>query len=518
MRRRISSLISRRFRLGQLRILLTEVRSSSSFSALRCRFGMRWFLLKVLTWYLAVAIVHCQCIEEAIFSLVGLAPLLQLQPGEPPTRLDNNNRSHRFYDQFPQYASHSWGAETKMPDPGGPSLNSTLILALTQSEALQRQLADSTRTMERLKRENEKIKQELADIRLAQRPTIDRPDLMLQLESLFRKDAEKQAEIDSLRKRLARSKDGQTQIPNTSSPIVSTDERTSINLSRKRARLGSSGQKHPPLREISINSSPPGRPRQCVQPKGLLSDRGAEAIPFIAEDGIDHNEGTEQVGIRKITRSHSGSPNMCLQALLSTPLAMANSTTTTTPILRAVGAEKGPEDDEPLRCRPLHRLNLSHFKVNPKYNGDLDFAFQDVTRSKEARKCLLSCTKPECCGASFNALAKTLPPDAEISEDDLLSDFLGPGSEGKIKWLTPLARTNLVFEARAKRLANAYGRMHRAKFEAPSSPPDFWNSDIPGTQEMRASREQAKAKEREEVGRRFEEAMRCSGRWLFADE
>ena len=401
-------------------------------------------------------------------------------------------------------------------------LTSTLILALTQSEALQRQFTDSTRTIERLKRENEKLKQELADLRLAQTSRANQPNLMPQLESLFRKDAEKQAEIDSLRKRLAKSRDRQTQTPNTSSPIVSADERMPLDLPRKRARLNESVQRHAPLREISINSSPPGRPRQRVRPKGLLSDRGAEAIPFIAEDGIDHNRGMEEIEIRKpinATRSPSGSPNMRLQALLSGPVAVATTTTSLNArSRRAVIPGKGPEDDEPLRCRPLHRLNISHFRVNPEYAGGLGFAFREVTRSKEARKCLPSCTKPECCGVSFKALAKTLPPDPEMSEDALLLDFLGAGSEERIKGLTPLARTNLVFEARAKRLANAYGRMHRANYEAPSSPPDFWNSDIPGTQEMQAGREQAKSKEREEVERRFEEAMMGNGRWLFADE
>jgi len=104
-----------------------------------------------------------------------------------------------------------------------------------------------------------------------------------------------------------------------------------------------------------------------------------------------------------------------------------------------------------------------------------------------------------------------------MSEDEILLGFLGPGSEEKIRELTPLARTNLVHEAKTKRLANLYGRMHRKNFEAPSSPPDFWSVDIPGTQEHKDNREQANSKEREEVEKRFQEAMKA-GMWLFADE
>src|SRR3978361_1257939 len=96
-----------------------------------------------------------------------------------------------------------------MSVPGSPSLTSTLILALTQSEAVKRQLEDSTRIIARLERANEKLKQELHDLRHEQQhkqqQQLHQPDLPAQFDYLFRQDAVKQAEIDSLKKRLAQA-------------------------------------------------------------------------------------------------------------------------------------------------------------------------------------------------------------------------------------------------------------------------------------------------------------------------
>ncbi|OCT45529.1 hypothetical protein CLCR_01595 [Cladophialophora carrionii] len=395
-------------------------------------------------------------------------------------------------------------------------LTSTLVLALTQSEALQRQIDDAHKLIDQLKRENEQLRQEVQGLRQAQTQSqTPYPDLTIQLDQLFRKDAEKQAEIDSLRKRLAQPPHVRT--PNASSPAISGDDQTPLNASRKRARINSPGDR--PLRDIDANSSPGGRPQQRGKSKGMFRDRTTEAIPLIAEDGVDCNSDDVRPKTR-ISIDPSSSSNQRLQGLLAAP-GVATPVATDTP--RPRSSKKTPipgrraENNEPLRRRPLNGLNLSHFKVNPNYASGLDFPFREVVRDKEARKCLPGCNKADCCGASFKALAMTLPPDPKLSENDLLLEFLGPGSEHKISSLTPLARTNLVHEARAKRLANAYGKMHRANFEPPSSPPAFWNVDIPSTQEQEEIRGPAMAKEREEVENRYQEALK-GGRWLFADE
>jgi hypothetical protein len=197
--------------------------------------------------------------------------------------------------------------------------------------------------------------------------------------------------------------------------------------------------------------------------------------------------------------------------------------------------QDGPEDEEPFRSRPLHRLDLSHFKVNPKANAGSDYAYTDVIRNRDQRKCLPGCIRPECCGSKFRALARTLPKPAANgarllesdpsddasspqSENDLLLAFLGPGSEEKIRTLTSVARENLLLEAKTKMTADRYGKMHRYAHERPSSPPGFWRTEMPGTQEEVVDRLDAKKKEREEVEKRYREALKEGGRWMFADE
>ena len=118
----------------------------------------------------------------------------------------------------------------------------------------------------------------------------------------------------------------------------------------------------------------------------------------------------------------------------------------------------------------------------------------------------------------MEALAATLGPDAKVSDDDLLIYLLGPGSEDKIRTLTTVARENLLHEARAKRVADAYGKMHRNLHQRAQSPNGFWNVDMPASQEERTNREEARRRERQEVEKRYREASKEGGKWLFADE
>ena len=195
----------------------------------------------------------------------------------------------------------------------------------------------------------------------------------------------------------------------------------------------------------------------------------------------------------------------------------------------------GPEGREPFRSRPLHRLNLSHFKVNPHANGGIGYAYKDVIRNQEQRKHLSGCTRSECCGSEFRAIAGTIPElsatgkqpfesdpsdgaNSKQSEDDLLRNFLGSGSEEKIRTLTSVARENLLLEAKTKLAADKYGKMHRHVHERPKSPPGFWRTEMPGTQEEALDRLDAKQREREEVESRYREACKEGGRWMFADE
>lgn len=184
-----------------------------------------------------------------------------------------------------------------------------------------------------------------------------------------------------------------------------------------------------------------------------------------------------------------------------------------------------PEDEEPFRARPLERLSLNHFKINPETNEGLDFAYQDVVRNHHARKCLSGCTD-KCCVDKWRALAHTLyntdnrgdeTLDQQISNNSLLLDMLGPNSEEKIRTLTPAARANLIEEARVREISARYSK-HRAAHPRAASPPGFWDADMHNTQETAENREKAEKLEREEVERRYRDAMRGNERWMFADE
>ena len=208
------------------------------------------------------------------------------------------------------------------------------------------------------------------------------------------------------------------------------------------------------------------------------------------------------------------------------------------PPKRPPKATPAAEDDEPLRARPVQRLSLCHFKINPATNGGLDYAFNSVVRNQSLRKCLPGCTDQRCCGDAFRALAATLPGMAAyysdtrdpteheinscISEHDLLVSMLGgpgPEADGVIRTLTPIARRNLIHDARIRLLANLYGKQHRDEHSRrASSPPGFWRTEFPLSQEEKADRIEAERREREEVKQRYEDAMRGGGRWLFADE
>jgi len=179
-------------------------------------------------------------------------------------------------------------------------------------------------------------------------------------------------------------------------------------------------------------------------------------------------------------------------------------------------------DDEPFRARPLHRLGLQHFKINPARNQGLDYAYDAVVRKKDDRKCISGCTRPGCCGDRFRAMARLggLPGQsgAEQEEEDqaILQEFLGEDTQ-LLRNMSGEERENLLVEARARALANQYGR-HRHTHQRAQSPPGFWRTDMPDTQEEEDDLEAAKKLEREKVEERYREAMRPGGLWTWADE
>lgn len=184
------------------------------------------------------------------------------------------------------------------------------------------------------------------------------------------------------------------------------------------------------------------------------------------------------------------------------------------------GLEKPPApmlpEDEPLRCRPLGVLQLDDFKINPSYMGE-GFAFADTFRGREQRRCLQGCTKPDCCGNAFRKAVEIGAAQGSKSDAQVLEEYLGPHWSQVIGAYSSDKRKDLLTQARASALANQHGK-HRQAFERRSTPPGFWRTDMPTTQEEEEDRTRAQQMERQRVEERWREAMRDCGRWLFRDE
>lgn len=176
---------------------------------------------------------------------------------------------------------------------------------------------------------------------------------------------------------------------------------------------------------------------------------------------------------------------------------------------------------QPYRPRPLHRLDLSHFKINPEYNEGLDFAYDDVVRKKHDRESIQGCTRLDCCGQKFLAMARLggVPSHLEKPENEdrqIVEEYLGE-EKSIIDQMTAAEYQDILHEAKARAMANRYGR-HRHHHQRPSTPPGFWRADMPDTQEMQYDHEEASKMEKEKVKERYRQAMLPGGLWKFADE
>lgn len=174
-------------------------------------------------------------------------------------------------------------------------------------------------------------------------------------------------------------------------------------------------------------------------------------------------------------------------------------------------------EEEPLRSLPVAALGLEDFRVDPKFM-DSNFAYSETLRGRDQRRCLPGCTSPECCGGTFRR-AVELGGNAGSTKTDaeVLESYLGSNWEQLIGAYTADKRKDLLMQARASSFANQFGK-HRHAFERRSTPPGFWRTDMPTTQEAEEDRRKAHEMERRKVEERWREAMREGGRWKFRDE
>jgi len=290
------------------------------------------------------------------------------------------------------------------------------------------------------------------------------------------------------------------------------------------------------------SSTPKARPKRRKRAT-------SEAIQDVAEDG-EPATARSVVSVETATKKKNGPPR--IQGLLETPavvnkhsllpLSARQSFTTTSARaskLRRVqvddtegyGIDDVRPDHEPLRARPINRLRLEDFKVNPRNNQGRDYAFTESVRKKELRHCLPGCTRAECCGDIFRKMTELGGPivtpnarralwDSSSQEADdetrLLLAHVG-NDASRLARLTLAEKAELLIQARTQELAQTHGKHRQAYARAPS-PEGFWRTDMPTTQEAAEDDEKRNAQKRRAVKERYDEAMRPGGQWMFRDE
>jgi hypothetical protein len=175
-----------------------------------------------------------------------------------------------------------------------------------------------------------------------------------------------------------------------------------------------------------------------------------------------------------------------------------------------------------LRDQPPASLKLDDFKINPKFNNGHNYAFTEVVRNKDERAEIPGCVDPECCGKHFRAMAQSELEAAgpslihRATDIALLEDYLGD-QVYKLGSMTRQDKEELWLEAKTRELANKHGK-HRHRYTRRQSPPGFWNTDFPSTQDNEKDRAEGEKREKRAIEERHREAMRNGGRWLFRDE
>ncbi|CRG83230.1 hypothetical protein PISL3812_00581 [Talaromyces islandicus] len=281
--------------------------------------------------------------------------------------------------------------------------------------------------------------------------------------------------------------------------------------------------------------------REFPSKRRKVSDRGSGGISSVSEDGehiIKHKTGREENTPTKTIHRHPQTHSRLDELLEERPHThrqtfdhpgrpserrkRRNSST-----LAPSSGEESRLDGErgwksmvqsvPYRERPVDLLDLNCFKPNPARNEGLDYAFKEVVRNRELRKCLPGCMRPDCCGNKFRAMVRAGAVKFDEKDRALLQAHLGDSKKHTLDEMSETERRDLLVEVKARALADQFGR-HRPSHDRPRSPPGFWRADMPSTQELASDRREADRMEREKIIERLQEAMRPEGLWKFADE
>ncbi|KAI5367720.1 putative DNA endonuclease activator Ctp1 [Septoria linicola] len=241
---------------------------------------------------------------------------------------------------------------------------------------------------------------------------------------------------------------------------------------------------------------------------GLLMGHSTESTPDVARPNI-----------RSACNAQRRTP-----AQLRTPISAIKPTSpskrpTAAALPHGIEAPPAPfqPEDEPLRLRDVRQLKLEDFKVNPNYLGS-EFAFADTLRGRDDRRALHTCTKSDCCGGALQkAILMGGQKVSGKTDAEALGEYLGPQYQQLMASYGTTKQKDTVLQAHAAAFAKQHGK-HRQAFERQSTPPGFWRTDFPTTQENLEDRQKARENERLLVEARYREAMMDGGQWIFRDE
>ncbi|KAK7951650.1 SAE2-domain-containing protein [Apiospora aurea] len=178
------------------------------------------------------------------------------------------------------------------------------------------------------------------------------------------------------------------------------------------------------------------------------------------------------------------------------------------------------KDSLRLRDRPQWSLRLEDFKINPKHNDGLEYAFSEVVRNKEDRLCLPGCVREECCAPGYRSQARGQRLETgAIAFQSLLENWLGDEA-WRLASMNEDEKEALWLKAKTQQNANEFGKGHRYRVPRASTPPGYFNVDFPSTQQLDKDNQLTAVMQRERVEERYREAMKPNqtGRWLFRDE
>lgn len=305
-------------------------------------------------------------------------------------------------------------------------------------------------------------------------------------------------------------------IQNDSGDGPTPSKRARKEQSRKRESyrtLLESGEDPPPLDENNTMSTPHGtRTRYNSKVKqGNTPMKNSRGLPKTPASAL------QRLGADLPTPSSSTNRRASRPMPSTDSSTVSHDKTRSGSSLRKTLVPK-PQQQTPLRSKPVSELKLSDFRPNPMYNQGYSYAFRETVRKRSDRACLPGCTRAECCGSAFRALAEAAQPLAATEQDDLLEEHLGDAyDKSSINRMTPDERRELVLQARTRQMANKHGK-HRQAYERAKSPPGFWRMDFPTTQEEMEDREKALQQERDMIEERLIEASREGGKYIFRDE